>query len=70
MHGADYVSDYYIKKFGRLGRSYGCPAVPMELHKSMITQLAGKTCLFIYYPDSEYLSKTRLKESELTAQVR
>ena len=61
MHGADYVSDEYIKKFGRLGRSFGCPAVPMELHKQIITALAGGTCLFIYYPDKEYLSKTKVK---------
>jgi hypothetical protein len=61
MHGADYVSDEHIKKFGRLGRSFGCPAVPMELHKQIITALAGGTCLFIYYPDKEYLSKTKVK---------
>jgi len=59
MHGADYVSDSYIKKFGRLGRSYGCPAVPMDLHKKIIKLLAGRTCLFIYYPDPDYVSKTR-----------
>jgi hypothetical protein len=70
IHGADYVSDDYIKKVGRLGRSFGCPAIPMELHENIIKQLAGKTCLFIYYPDSEYLSKTRFMGSQLTAQAR
>jgi hypothetical protein len=69
MHGADYVSDEYIRKFGRLGRSFGCPAVPMELHKKIITTLAGGTCLFIYYPDSEYLAKTHLKGSEISAHL-
>jgi hypothetical protein len=58
MHGADYVSDSYIKKYGRLGRSFGCPAVPMGLHEELIPILAGGTCLFIYYPDARYLAKT------------
>jgi L,D-transpeptidase catalytic domain len=60
MHGAEYVSDEYIRKIGRLGRSFGCPAVPMSVHKEMITTLAGGTCLFIFYPDPNYLSATRV----------
>ncbi|MDH4089847.1 MAG: murein L,D-transpeptidase catalytic domain family protein [Cyclobacteriaceae bacterium] len=60
MHGADYVSESFIKKVGRLGRSLGCPAVPMENYKEIITQIAGGTCLFIYYPDQEYLKNTKM----------
>ena len=59
MHGADYVSESYIKKYGRLGRSFGCPAVPMGLHEKLIPILAGGTCLFIFYPDARYLAKTK-----------
>lgn len=62
MHGADYVSDSYINKVGRLGRSFGCPAVPMDSYKEIIGQLANRTCLFIYYPDQDYLSKTMFRE--------
>lgn len=54
LHGADYVSEGFIKRVGRLGRSFGCPSVPMELHKDIINTIAGKTCLFIHYPDAEY----------------
>lgn len=61
MHGANYVSESYITKFGRLGRSFGCPAVPVELHKQIITSLANKTCLFIYYPDPNYIANTQFK---------
>ncbi len=59
MHGADYVSESYIKKYGRLGRSFGCPAVPMGLHEKLIPILAGGTCLFIFYPDAGYLAETK-----------
>lgn len=55
VHGAAYVSDGYIKKIGRLGRSFGCPAIPLEVHENLINLIAGGSGLFIYYPDKEYL---------------
>lgn len=60
MHAADYVSESFIKKVGRLGRSFGCPAIPTEVHKEMISTLASGTCLFIYYPDNTYIKKSLL----------
>ena len=62
MHGADYVSESFIKKVGRLGRSFGCPAIPMELHKEIISTVADGTCLFIYYPDAVYIATTKFKD--------
>lgn len=58
MHGAAYVSESFVEKNGRLGRSHGCPAIPYELHKTLIAEVAGGTCLFIYYPDPGYLERT------------
>ena len=63
MHGADYVSDNFIKKYGRLGRSYGCPSVPMESYKDVIETIKGGSCLFIYYPDSDFLTKSDVLNS-------
>lgn len=60
MHGAKYVSESFVKTYGRLGRSFGCPAVPVELHKEIIETLKEGTCLFIYYPDKTYLEKSTL----------
>ncbi|MCW1963538.1 murein L,D-transpeptidase catalytic domain family protein [Chryseobacterium viscerum] len=58
MHGADYVSDAFASMHKRIGRSWGCPAVPRELTQSIINTIKGKNCLFIYYPDQNYLSSS------------
>lgn len=65
MHGAEYVSESFIKKNGRLGRSFGCPAIPMEIHKELIEQVAEGTCIFIYYPDKDYISTSRIVNDSL-----
>jgi hypothetical protein len=58
MHGADYATEDFINRNGRLGRSYGCPAVPPELIKPIVSTIENGTCLFIYYPDNTYLSNS------------
>ena len=52
MHAADYVSNFFIKNHSRLGRSQGCPALPVEFTEKIITTINGKSCLYIYYPSS------------------
>lgn len=54
IHGADYVSDEFIRSNGRLGRSLGCPAVPVELSENIIKTIKGGSCLFIYAPQPGY----------------
>lgn len=58
MHGAEYVCDSYIKSNKRLGRSWGCPAVPANLAKPIIDAVKNKTCLFIYYPSKNYFASS------------
>ena len=58
MHGADYVSTDFIRKYGRLGRSFGCPAVPEELSKEIIQTIKDGSCLFIYVPKTSYTSNS------------
>ena len=60
MHAADYVSESFIKKNGRLGRSLGCPALPPELNKPIIEAIKGGTCLFLYNPDPVYMCQSTL----------
>jgi len=58
MHSADYVSEDFIKKYGRLGRSFGCPAVSKKICKELIDTIADGTCMFIYFPDEAYLNNS------------
>jgi len=60
IHGADYATEEFIKKTGRLGRSYGCPSLPPDLIKPVIECIEAGTCLFIYNPDSDYLQHSAL----------
>ena len=60
IHGADYVSDRYVKYAGRLGRSQGCPAVSMEIHRKLIATIKEQTCLFIYSPLTDYFQKSKI----------
>lgn len=55
IHPAEYVSEYYIKKYGRLGRSWGCPALPPAIAKEVIETIKDHTAIFAYYNDNEYL---------------
>ena len=60
IHAAEYASEDFIRKYGRLGRSFGCPALPPEMNKPIIETIKGGTCLFIYNPDSNYLCTSSL----------
>jgi hypothetical protein len=55
MHAAEYVSDEFIRDNKRLGRSQGCPAVPVELAPQIIQMIKDKSCLFIYHPSRAYV---------------
>jgi hypothetical protein len=58
MHGADYVSQEYISRYGRLGRSQGCPAISFGNCQQLIDTIKDGTCLFIYHTGNDYASKS------------
>jgi hypothetical protein len=63
IHGANYVSTSFIKKYGRLGRSFGCPALPPEQNSRIIDLIKDKSCLFIFSPNEDYFNTTSLISS-------
>jgi hypothetical protein len=56
MHCALYVSEQFIKNQGYIGRSEGCPAVPVKMYKPIIQKIKDGSCLFMYSPDAYYMS--------------
>lgn len=60
IHGAKYVSRSFIQNNKRLGRSLGCPALPLELTDKIIQTIKDKSCLFIYYPSDSYKMASKL----------
>jgi hypothetical protein len=54
LHGATYIGE------GHMGRSFGCPAVPKHESKKIIQTIKDGTCLFIYHPNKQYLSKSTI----------
>ena len=59
MHGAPYVSDEFVKKNGRLGRSWGCPALREGVAREVIDRVRGNGIVFSYYPNQGWLDSSR-----------
>ena len=60
MHGAPYVDAIFGERQGRIGRSWGCPAVREAVARQMIDVLKDGQFLFAYYPDSGWLTRSSL----------
>ncbi len=65
IHSAKYVSDKFILNNGRLGRSWGCPAIPDKDYKEIIQKIKKGSILFIYAPNKNYLNKSSLASSDV-----
>ncbi|HET8711406.1 MAG TPA: murein L,D-transpeptidase catalytic domain family protein [Spongiibacteraceae bacterium] len=59
MHGAPYVDKNLVRTQGRVGRSWGCPAVRKGIARQMIDSLKGGQFVFSYYPDPHWLTASR-----------
>jgi hypothetical protein len=59
MHGAPYVSEAVARTQGRLGRSWGCPALRADVAHELIDRVKGSGLVFAYYPDPKWLASSQ-----------
>jgi len=69
MHGGWYVEEQFIKKYGRAGRSWGCPAVPDELSKPIIDTIKDDSLFVVYYPNDKWLLKSKFQTCNHVASI-
>lgn len=69
FHGAEYVSKDYIEYNGRLGRSFGCPALPQATNKEIVDMIKGGSMLFIYASNEKYLNSSGYLNLEKAALI-
>ena len=60
MHGAAYVNPDAGRQMGRLGRSWGCPALRAAVAKPIIDVMKDGQFVFSYYPDQQWLTRSAL----------
>lgn len=65
MHGAPYVSQKFAKTTGRIGRSWGCPAVEKQLAQPIINTIKNGTLVLSFYPDKKWLNQSRFVSQNL-----
>jgi L,D-transpeptidase catalytic domain len=58
MHGATYVDPMLAAKQGRIGRSWGCPALRPAVARQVIDRISGGGLVFAYYPDRNWLAQS------------
>ena len=60
IHGATYATDEFLRRNGRLGRSWGCPALPKGINKTVIDTIKDGSVIFVYGNDNNYLKNSKI----------
>ena len=60
IHGASYVGTRVAALLGRIGRSFGCPAVRPEIARTLIDTIRDGSLVVAYYPDANWLHGSAL----------
>ena len=65
FHGAPYVNQKFAATAGRIGRSWGCPAVEKPLAKSIIDTIKGGSLIFSYSNHPVWLSESKFINTQV-----
>ncbi|MCW3113058.1 MAG: hypothetical protein JWR18_1454 [Segetibacter sp.] len=65
LHGSKFVNEEVVEARGRIGRSLGCPAVPLESRTEIIDAIKGGSCFYIYNPAPWYTHTSRILNAKL-----
>jgi hypothetical protein len=60
VHGSEYVGPDFLSMNRFCGRSYGCPAVPLDESEEIIDLIKEGSCLFIYHPTKKYITRSKI----------
>ena len=63
FHPAAYVSEDFIAQTGRIGRSWGCPALDPQIARQIINTIKEGTLVFAYYPDKDWLNHSNFLQA-------
>ncbi len=69
MHGAPYVNTSLASSQGRIGRSWGCPALREAVARDVIDTVRGGGVIFSYYPDDRWLRTSKFLNCGSAVQV-
>ena len=69
MHGAKYVDPAVASASGRVGRSWGCPALREAIARQVIDTVRGGGVIFSYYPDPAWLTTSKFLHCDAAAPV-
>jgi len=69
VHGAPYANPSVATSSGRLGRSFGCPALPPSLTKPIINTIKDGSVLFIYANNKDYLAQSSFLTNQSKAEA-
>lgn len=59
IHGADYCDPSVIASAGRLGRSFGCPALPHAVSSKIINAIKDGSVIYIHADNADYKRMSR-----------
>jgi hypothetical protein len=69
IHGAPYVDPIAGKAQGRLGRSFGCPALRTAIATPLIDSIKHGNFVFSYFPDKDWLARSQLLQCKHEREV-